>query len=335
MNSQKTVRVVKFKETGSAEVLTLETVEMPIPKSHEILIEVKAIGLNRADVMYRNGMYIETPQFPAMLGYEASGIVESVGNDASGQFSAGDVVSIIPAFSLHDYATYGDYIIVPAYAVQKHPAKLSFNEAATLWTSYLSMYGILVDSAKMKAGDIVVINAASSATGLAAIQIVNYLGGISIALTTSASKKEALINAGAKYVVVTSEDNLINEIATISNGKGANIILDPVTGEKFGELVSTVAEYGKVYVYGILSSAPSVFPAMQVLMKTPTIKGYNAMEILADPVKLPQAIAFVSNGVEDSAFKPLVNKTFALSEIVEAHKYLESNTQFGKIVVIP
>ena len=328
-------RAVFFNEVGRAEVLKLNAIDMPEPKDDEVLINVKSIGLNRADIMYRMGMYIESPVFPAKLGYEAAGLIEEAGTGLKNIFKKGDIVSIIPAFSLHQYATYGDYIIAPGYAVQKHSDKLSFDEAAALWTSYLSMYGMLVDAGNIQQGDHVVINAASSSTGLAAIQVVNYCGGIPIALTSSSRKKEGLLNAGAKYVIDTTRNEFNREIMEITKGRGVNIILDPVVGKNFHKLLETITEYGKVFVYGVLSLDEAVFPAFTVLMKTPVIRGYNAMEVLGNPEKLSEAVKFIQKGVEEGAFKPKIDRNFSLNEIVEAHKYMEGNSQFGKIVVNP
>jgi NADPH:quinone reductase-like Zn-dependent oxidoreductase len=328
-------RAVFFNEAGRAEVLKVNVIDMPEPKEDEVLIDVKSIGLNRADTMYRMGMYVESPVFPAKLGYEAAGLIKEVGTGLKNVFQKGDAVSVIPAFSLHQYATYGDYIVAPGYAVQKHSGKLSFDEAAALWTGYLTMYGMLVDAGNIKQGDHVLINAASGSTGLAAIQVVNYCGGIPIALTSSSHKKEGLLNAGAKYVIDTTRHEFNSEIIEITDGKGVNIILDPVVGKNFNKLLGTITEYGKVFVYGILSLDEAVFPAFPVLMKTPVIRGYNAMEILGNPEKLSEAVKFIQKGVEEGAFQPKIDRNFSLNEIVEAHKYMEGNAQFGKIVVNP
>jgi len=325
-------KTVVFHEAGTPEVLKVEQIETPAPQPHEVRIQVKSIGVNRADAMYRMGMYIENPVFPAKLGYEAAGIIEAVGSKVT-NVVVGDVVNVIPGFSLHHYSSYGEYILMPSYAVHKYPSVLSYDEAAALWTSYSTMYGMLVHSGKLKSGEFVVINAASSSAGLAAIQLTNYVGGISIALTTSARKKEALLKAGASHVIVTSEENITTEIAKITNNIGAHIILDPVVGAKFSDLVSAVAENGKVFVYGALSQEAASFPTFAVMMKTPTIRGYSAIEVLGNADILAEAIAFIDKGVIEGKLKPVIDKVFQLDEIVVAHNYLESNQQFGKIVV--
>lgn len=333
-NSSKLSKTVIFHEAGSPEVLKVEQTEVALPGNQEVRIQVKSIGINRADAMYRQAMYVENPVFPAKLGYEAAGIVDAVGSEVT-NLAIGDQVNVIPAFSLHNYASYGEYIVMPAYAVTKYPTNLSYEEAAALWTSYLTMYGMLIHAGQLKAGQFVVINAASSSTGLAAIQTVNYAGGISIALTTSQKKKQALLDAGAAYVIVTSEEDIKAEVLEITGNVGAHIILDPVVGAKFSTLLSSVAENGQVFVYGALSHEPASFPAFDVMIKTPTIRGYSAMEVLGDMEALGQAITYINEGVSLGKLKPIVDKVFNLDEIVASHQYLESNQQFGKIVVNP
>ena len=325
-------KTVVFHEAGAPEVLKVEQVEVSSPQVHEVRIHVKSIGVNRADAMYRQGMYVENPIFPAQIGYEAAGIVEAVGSEVT-NIAVGDIVNIVPGFSLHNYASYGEYINMPAYAVHKYPSNLSFDEAASVWTSYLTMFGMVVHSGQLKAGQFVVVNAASSSAGLAAIQMTNYVGGIAIALTTSSKKKEALLKAGAAHVIVTSEQDIATEVLKITENVGAHLILDPVVGAKFSNLLSSIAENGKVFVYGALSHEPASFPAFDVLMKTPTIRGYSAIEVMGNMEVLMQAITFIDKGLTEGKLKPVIDKVFSIDDIVAAHNYLESNQQFGKIVV--
>lgn len=328
----KSSKTVIFHEAGAPEVLKVEQIQVAFPAAQEVRIQVKSIGVNRADAMYRQGMYIENPIFPAQIGYEAAGIVEAVGSEVS-NIAVGDVINVVPGFSLHNYASYGEYINMPAYAVHKYPSNLSFDEAASVWTSYLTMYGMVVHSGQLQARQFAVINAASSSAGLAAIQMTNYVGGIAIALTTSSKKKEALLKAGAAHVIVTSEQDIAAEVLKITNNAGANLILDPVVGAKFSNLLSSVAENGKVFVYGALSHEPASFPAFDVLMKTPTIRGYSAIEVMGNMEVLVPAIAFIDKGLTEGKLKPVIDKVFNIDDIVASHKYLESNQQFGKIVV--
>ena len=177
-------RIVRFHEIGGPEVLKVEDVEVPAPKQGEVQIRAKALGLNRAEVMFRTGQYVTTPQFPAINGYEAAGVIEAVGPGVEG-LAIGDKVSVLPCFMLGDYGLHGELVNAPAFGVVKHPENLSWEEAAATWMMFVTAYGALVDIAKMQQGDVVLIRAASSSVGLAAIQIVNMLGGVSVALGTT------------------------------------------------------------------------------------------------------------------------------------------------------
>jgi NADPH:quinone reductase-like Zn-dependent oxidoreductase len=331
-NLSKTARTVIFRETGGPQVLKVENVEIPAPGPQEVRIRVKAIGINRADVMYRNGLYMEQPVFPAGIGYEAAGIIESVGAEVV-DWKEGDVVNVMPAFSLNQYSTYGELILVPAYTLQKYPGSLSYEEAASLWTSYISMYGILVKDAEIKNGDSVLITAASSSAGLAAIQLVNFLGGISIAITSSASKRDIIVQAGAQHVIVSAAQDLVTEVNRITSGKGANIVLDPVGGPMFEKLIAATAERAKVFVYGAMSNEPTLLPMFDVLSKLPVIKGYSAVEIMSDPAALQAGIRLIIDGVNQGKLKPLVARSFPITQVVEAHMAIEANQHIGKIVL--
>ncbi|WP_349509928.1 zinc-dependent alcohol dehydrogenase family protein [Bradyrhizobium sp. LTSP857] len=224
---------------------------MPDPGPHEVRIEVKAIGINRADSMWRNDRYVESPIFPAGLGYDCAGLVDAVGKDVT-DFAVGDTVSTIPAFSLNKYFTYGEIILAPDHAVVKHPKSLSFAEAASVWMMFITAYGALVFDADVKAGEFVIIPAASSCVGLAAIQIANHAGATPIALTRTSDKRKRLHEAGAAHVVATQEQDMVAEVMRITNGHGARVAFDPVGGADFPKLIAALTNQGIAYIYGAL-----------------------------------------------------------------------------------
>src|SRR5882757_1997445 len=154
-------RTIKFAQTGGPDVLEFVDIDVPAPGPHEVRIAVKAIGINRADSMWRNDRYVESPILPAGLGYDCAGVVDAVGEDVT-DLAVGDTVSTIPAFSLNKYFTYGELILAPDHAVVKHPKSLSFAEAASVWMMFITAYGALVFDADVKAGDFVIIRAASA-----------------------------------------------------------------------------------------------------------------------------------------------------------------------------
>lgn len=325
-------RIVRFHETGGPEVLRVDDVEVPAPKAGEVRIAVKALGLNRAEAMFRAGQYLETPELPARLGYEAAGTVEAVGEGVQG-LVPGDAVSTIPAFSMNRYGVYGEVALAPASAVVKHPSSLSWEEAAAVWMQYGTAYGALIHVAKLRPGDTVLIPAASSSVGLAAIQIANLVGATPVALTRGSRKRQPLLDAGAAHVVATEEEDLVAKVKAITDGKGARVVFDPVAGPTLAKLAAAAAQGGLIIEYGALSPEPTPFPLFEALSKSLTVRGYVLSEITSDPMQLEAAKGFITGGLASGRLKPVIAKTFQLDQIVEAHRFLESNEQFGKIVV--
>lgn len=325
-------RAVRFNEVGPPDVLRVVDVDVPRPGKGQVRIRVKAIGLNRAESMFRSGQYLEQPKFPAGLGYEAAGEIDEVGEGVEG-FSVGDAVSVVPAFSMNEYGLYGELVLAPAYAVVKHPANLSFIEAAASWMMYLTAYGALIDIAKLSAGDAVLIPAASSSVGIAAIQIAKMVGATPIALTRRSAKRAQLLQLGAVHVIATEEQDLVAEALRITGGHGARVVFDPVGGPTLAKLAAATARLGIIFQYGALSPEPTPLPLFELLAKLLTIRGYVLFEVTGDPARLNAGKRFVVDGLAEGALKPIVAKTFPLDDIVAAHRYLESNEQVGKIVV--
>ncbi|GJE46283.1 zinc-dependent alcohol dehydrogenase family protein [Methylobacterium soli] len=325
-------RVVRFHEIGSPEVLKVEDIQVPAPKAGEVQIRVKAMGLNRAEVMFRTGQYVTQPTFPAITGYEAAGTIETVGPGVEG-LTVSDKVSVVPCFMLGEYGLHGELVNAPAFGVVRHPDNLSWEEAAATWMMFVTAYGALVDIAKMQAGDVVLIRAASSSVGLAAIQIVNMLGGASVALTRGGAKRDALLAAGARHVIATAEQDLVAEVKSITGGKGARIAFDPVGGPEVPKILEALSFLGIFFQYGALDFSAVPVPVLSLLGKNLTLRGYQLFEVTTDPARLEQAKAFIVGGLASGALKPVIAKTFKLDEIVEATRFMESNEQVGKIVV--
>jgi NADPH:quinone reductase-like Zn-dependent oxidoreductase len=325
-------RMIKFARPGGPEVLEFIEVEAPEPGPREVRIKVKAIGINRADSMWRNDNYVESPIFPAGLGYDAAGVVDAVGREVT-DFVVGDVVSTIPAFSLNKYSAYGEVILAPDHAVVKHPESLSFVEAASIWMMFLTAYGALVFDAQVRAGDFVIIPAASSSVGLAAIQIVNYAGATPIALTRTSEKKQRLHEAGAQHVIATQEQDLLAEVMRITNGNGARVAFEPVGGPGFPKLVAALTFQGIAYIYGALSEDDTTIPVLEMIRKMTVVKGYSVRMVTGDADRRKAAVEYVTKGLASGALKPVIDRTFKFDEMVEVHRYLENSGQFGKIVV--
>jgi NADPH:quinone reductase-like Zn-dependent oxidoreductase len=325
-------KVVRFHEVGGPEVLKFEEVPSPEPGKGEVRLKVEAIGLNRAESMFYHGQYIYAPYLPAGLGYEAAGVVEAVGPDVDKSW-IGKQVSTIPAFSLHDYSMVGEEVLAPVAALGEYPANLSAAEGAAIWMQYVTAYGALIGIAGLTKGDLVVIPAASSSVGIAAIEIAKAEGAVSIATTRKSGKKAELTALGADHVIATEEEDFVARVLEITGGKGARVIFDPVAGPFLEKLVEVTQPQGIIFQYGALSGQATPLPLVPVLSNGLTIRGYTLMEFTRVPEKLTPAKKYVYDRLADGRFVPKIAKTFPFAQVVEAYRYLESNAQVGKIVV--
>ncbi|GLR90547.1 zinc-dependent alcohol dehydrogenase family protein [Bradyrhizobium iriomotense] len=326
-------RIVRFHEFGDADVLKIEDVELPAPAADEVQISVRAIGLNRAEVMFRRNAYVKQAQFPSRLGYEAAGIVRAIGS-AVKSFAVGDAVSVIPTEDMARWGTYGELANIPERHVVKHPRNLSFEQAAASWMKYVTAWGALIEQAKLAAGDFVIVTAASSSVGIAAFQVAHSVGAKVIATTRTTAKRQALLDAGADHVIATAEEDLVARVMEITGGQGARVVFDSIGGPAIEQLANAMANRGILLEYGALSPDTGPFPQFAVLAKSLTLKGYLYNEVIGDDTALDRAKAFISDGLESGRLNPLISRTFPFDQIQDATRFLESNEQIGKIVVM-
>lgn len=325
-------KIVRFYELGGPEVLKLEQAAVRPPGEGEVRLRVEATGLNRAEALFMRGYYFEQPKLPSRLGYEAAGVVEEVGPGVDRGW-IGKRVATYPGFSMSQYGVLGDEAIVQATALGEYPAKLSAAEGASIWMQYLTAWGALVYLASVAKGDFVVLPAASSSVGLAAIQIVKDAGAVSIAATRTGRKKDELLELGADHVIATEEEDLPARVQEITGGKGARIIFDPVGGPYVETLAEASATGGILFIYGSLSMQPTPFPAVTSMRKGMTMRGYTLMEFRNQPEVMRTAHDYIVERLEDGRFTPKIAKTFPLEQTAAAYQYLESNQQVGKVVI--
>ncbi|QFY12423.1 zinc-binding dehydrogenase [Nonomuraea phyllanthi] len=326
-------RTVRFHEVGGPEVLRLEDVDPGEPGPGEVRIRVEAIGVNRAEVLFRSGRYIEpVRRLPSGLGSEAAGVIEAVGPEVAG-FEAGQAVSVVPAFSYNDYGMYAERAIAPASALLHRPDGVDAISGAAVWMPYLTAYGAMVEVGGMRAGDVAVVNAASSSVGLAAIHTAGRLGATPVAVTRTRAKRLRLVEEGAAEVIVSDEEDVAERVLELTGGRGAEYVFDAVAGPGVTELARAVAAGGTLLLWGAQSGLPTPYPGFDLGMPALNLRTYTVHEITRDPVRMRRAAAFVASGLRAGAFRAVVDRVFPLEEIAEAHRHMESNAQFGKIVV--
>lgn len=324
-------RVVRIHEQGPPEVLRFE--EMPVgdPGPGEVRIKVEAIGLNRSEAMFRAGRYPVPVSLPSLIHYEGVGIIEALGAGVA-DYKEGDRVCVLPLFRLGTYGIAGEQAIVPAFSLLPAPAGLSVAEAASIWMQYLTAFAI-IEVGEAGIGDFVMVRAASSSVGLAAIQLANWAGATSIAATRTSDKADALRAHGAAHVIATDEVDLVAETMRISAGKGARLVFDPVGGPDVLKLAEAMAERGILFIYGGLSEQPTPYPHWPAAMKGLSVRGWVFTEITRYPHRFDRAKEAILAGLTDGHLRPVIAKCFAFDDIVEAHRYLEANQHVGKVVV--
>ena len=252
-------QAIRFDRLGGPEVLHFEDTDDRLPGAGEVSLRVEAVGLNRAESMYYHGFYMEIPELPSGLGYEAVGTVTAVGAGVEASL-LGRRFGTIPGFSMNRYPVLAETAVVPASALASIPENLSSAEGAAIWMQYCTAYGALVPLGKVSRGDSVIITAASSSVGVAAIQIVKAEGGTSIVVTRTSAKKERLLALGADHVIVTNEEDVATRVDEITGGERARLVFDAIGGNGVNAFAEATANGGTILIYGMLSGQPTPLP---------------------------------------------------------------------------
>jgi len=333
-------KMVRFHEFGGADVLKVEQVAVPAPGAGEVRIAVHAIGLNRADALWRENLYVEDATLPAGLGNEAAGVVEAVGAGVEG-LRVGDRVAVLPGAHQGRYPTYGDSILFPATHVVRHPGNLSAEQAAGAYMAYLTGYFPMFEMARLQRGQTMLVTGASSGTGIAALQMARVAGIVAIAVTRTAAKRQALRDAGAAHVVVTEEEDVVDRVSKLTGGRGVDLVYDGVGGPQFERLGEVVAHRGWYVLYGLSGGAELRYPATAQFRKSWRFHVYKVLEhtgaatmgLPRDEGALGRALGFIDAGLADGTLQVRIDRAFALDDVVQAHRYLERAGHIGKVVL--
>ncbi|MGJ7524746.1 zinc-dependent alcohol dehydrogenase family protein [Variovorax sp. GB1P17] len=331
---------VRFHAFGGADVLKIEGSETPAPAEGEVRIAVQAIGLNRADALWRENMYIEDATLPAGLGNEAAGVIDAVGEGVEG-LAVGDRVAVLPGAGQGRYPTYGDSILFPATHVVRHPANLSAAQAAGAYMAYLTGYFPMFEMARLQRGQAMLVTGASSGTGIAALQMARAAGIRAIATTRTGTKRQALLDAGAAHVVVTQDEDVVGRVLALTDGRGVELVYDGVGGADLARLGDVVAQRGWYVLYGLSGGAQFAYPAIAQFRKSWHFHVYKVLEFTGAPtMALPRdeaahgrALAFIDAGLAAGTLQVRIDRAFAFDDVVQAHQYLERAGHIGKVVL--
>lgn len=334
-------RVWQFDEVGGPEKLVLREREQRAPGPGEVLVRVQSLSLNRADALWLANTYTESPKPPSGIGYEVAGIVEAVGSGAA-KFLPGDPVSNLPNTSLSEYTNFGETTVLPERALMKTPHSLSAIDASCFSFAYMTDYFGLVELAGLQTGQVVVITAATSTTGLAAIRIAKRLGATVIATTRTPKKRSILLDSGADHVVTTGGSNVTETILELTSGRGADVVYDCIVGDLLERLANATRVRGRYIAYGLLGG-PGAFPwfvafGRGLQFDVHSVFNYTGNASRGIPANEPavsRALEFIATGLtEGSLDRVPIDRVFdGLEKVPEAIQYMLANSASGKIVV--
>jgi NADPH:quinone reductase-like Zn-dependent oxidoreductase len=324
-------RVVVFDEFGGPEVMHVVEEPLAEPAAGEVRVRMEAFAVNPLDQMMRSGASPAPVPLPhARLGVEGTGVVDALGPGTTG-LTIGDPVILTAVPDPSARGSYAEYTTVPTSRVVARPGGLGITEAAAIWVAFSTAYGALVEKARMRPGDHVLITAASGGVGRAAMQIARQIGAVPIAVTRHAAKKHELLAAGAAAVVATDHADIVEAVGHHTGGTGADIVLDLVRGPGQQDLLKAARPGGTLVAAGFLDPRPTHFPAGPPL----TIFSYQSFEHTLDAVVVKRMVAFLNAGLRLGALRPAVDdKVFSLDTVVEAHRHLEKGLHAGRKIVV-
>lgn len=325
------INVVHCVEFGGPEKLQVNVIEAPPIAADEVRYAVEAFALNRADLMFMFGEHYTVPTFPSRIGQEAAGVVTEVGADVT-KFQVGDRVTAIPFHTLQ-HGVQGDSAITPERYVTTVPAGLEAPHATSIWMQYLTPWFAFAEATTLTPGQTVLITAAASSAGLGAVQIASMLGLRSIA-TIRTPEKEAIVRAqGATDVVVVGRDNLAQAVQRVSEGAGIAAAFDPIGGDSLHAYSALLAHGAIVFGYGTLSDVQPVVPIADMVRAAATFHPYSMFNHVVHDEQLQRAITAIKSGLEAGTLKPVIDRVFPFTQLIDAYRYMETNKQIGKIVV--
>jgi NADPH2:quinone reductase len=313
------MRAVRAQQAGRPEVLQLIDVAKPSPARGEVLIKIKAAGVNYADIGMRSGLYARS--FPTPLGLEAAGVIEDVGE----QVSASRIGEHVLAYSL--VGAYAEYAVTSADLAFRYPASLAAEAAACTGVTYMTAYHCLVTHGHTKSGDWLLIHAAGSGTGVAATQIARHLGAHIIATVGSDEKLAKAKAQGAHEVFNYHDQDFVVETLRITGGRGVDIVLDGIGGDTLRKSIDCLAPNGRVVNYGKTSQNETTIDPISLWSKNLTIKGVSVQQNSRD--ELRDVLSLIEAGV----LTPVIDRVYPLEDAATAHRYLAGRRSFGKVVL--
>lgn len=323
------MRYINISEHGGPEVMEIKEGEAPDPGKSEVLIKVHAAGVNRPDVMQRQGLYPPPPSASPILGLEVAGEVVATSNDVTA-WSVSDRVC-----ALTNGGGYAEYVAVPAGQCLPVPAGLSMEEAAALPETFFTVWANVFDRARLKPGERFLVHGGSSGIGTTAIQMAKSLGSRVFTTAGSAEKCAACQRLGADVAVNYHEQDYVKVLKEATDGQGVDVILDMVGGDYVARNLELAAKDGRIVSLSFIKGSRVQIDMIHILLKRLIITG-STLRPLSSEAKAGIAEklrAKIWPLIESREIKPLIAARFPLEDAAESHKLIESSKHIGKIIL--
>src|SRR5918993_627539 len=327
---------------GAPDVFEMRESADPVPGPGEIRIRVRAAGINFADVLARLGLYPDAPKPPVVVGYEVAGHVDGMGREVTG-FSDGDRVVALTRFG-----GYSDTVVFPAGRVFHFPDQLSDSEAAAVPVTYLTAAIALYRMAALAPGETVLVHNAGGGVGIAATQLAR-LRRATVIGTASPFKHDALRRFGVDHAIDYRTGDVAAEVRQFTKGRGVDVILDPIGGRSFMTSYRMLAPLGRLVIFGLSAAAPgerrSLWRAFGTWMATPRfdpmslinrnrgVFGLHVGHLWEERRQLAPLMDMLVNELRAGRIAPVVARTFPLERAAEAHRFIQSRANIGKVVL--
>ncbi len=319
---------VMVTKTGGPEVIAVEDVPVPKPGAGEVLIKMKAAGLNYADIMQREGLYLGGPKPPFGAGFEVAGTIEELGEGA-GEWRKGDAVMALCADA------FSEYVCVPASNLIKKPNQLDFVQAAAVPCQYLTAYHTLITLANLQAGQTVLIHAAAGGLGTMLVQIAKQREAIVIGTAGAEAKCELIRELGCDHAINYREQDFESEVTSITGGAGCDLVIESVGGEIFDKSLRCVKTRGHLVVLGVASGEVRQIDTVSLLFGNLTVSGFHLMAYTKDQAAMEQACSELYAWVASGVLRITVGATFPLEQVAEAQRRMAARETTGKVVILP
>src|SRR5699024_1061536 len=325
-----TMKAMQFQKYGGPDVLGLIDTEIPFIGEKEVLIEVKAIGVNYADTARREGQYVVPTPLPFIPGAEVAGVVSKVGEGVTGVEIGKRVVTLI------ERGGYAEYVVAPAKGLIPIPDGVDYEQAVALPLQGLTAYHTLKTMGRIKQGESVLIHAAAGGVGLLAVQLAKLFGAKRVIATASNNAKLALAkDMGADHLVNYTKVGWEDDIRSITDGKGVDVALEMVGGEIFHKTLDCLAAFGRLVIYGAASGEQTTFYPSNMMRRNQSIIGFFLPQIMKHPQLLESSLEELLGYVNYGELELKVWGSYPLTDAALVHQLLQGRETTGKVILVP